>query len=105
MSDRSKDVPPLFWESGLEIKPVYSADDLAASGGGLAIAGSYPSLSTSADLLRCRFVGNTARKDGGALWSTNGDTRVRDTLFSRNRADSYGGAVSHDTTLSNFQLD
>ena len=44
MSDPKNDVDPLFWESGLEIKPVYSEDDLEESGGsaGISEPGEYP---------------------------------------------------------------
>jgi len=40
----AKRVPPLFWESGLEVKPVYTATDLEASGGTgrIGLPGEYP---------------------------------------------------------------
>ena len=45
MSDKKKtDVPPLFWESGLEVQPVYTAADVEQSGGfdGVGQPGEYP---------------------------------------------------------------
>ena len=33
MTQKGRDFPPLTWESGLEIKPVYGPDELQASGG------------------------------------------------------------------------
>ncbi len=44
MSDEKKGVPPLFWESGLEIRPVYTAEDVERSGGSDAVGmpGEYP---------------------------------------------------------------
>ncbi len=44
MSDPKHDVPPLNWESGLEIKPVYTAQDVEQSGGwsGVGLPGEYP---------------------------------------------------------------
>ncbi len=45
MSDQKKsDAPPLFWESGLEIQPVYAAGDVEQSGGfeGVGQPGEYP---------------------------------------------------------------
>ncbi|MBN2358009.1 MAG: methylmalonyl-CoA mutase, partial [Deltaproteobacteria bacterium] len=44
MSAREKTVAPVIWESGLEVKPVYTAADVEASGGSAAIGlpGEYP---------------------------------------------------------------
>ncbi len=44
MSDKKQDIPPLRWESGLEVKPVYTEKDLEASGGaaGIGLPGQYP---------------------------------------------------------------
>ena len=44
MSDPKQDAPPLRWESGLEIKPVYGPQDLERSGGsdGVGQPGEYP---------------------------------------------------------------
>ncbi len=33
MSDPKKDVPPVVWDSGIEVKPVYGPEELEASGG------------------------------------------------------------------------
>ncbi|MFC1609482.1 methylmalonyl-CoA mutase [Myxococcota bacterium] len=43
MSSKS-DIPPVLWESGLEVKPIYSAEDLEASGGSdqVGMPGEYP---------------------------------------------------------------
>jgi len=45
VSDKKKtDVPPLSWESGLQVKPVYTAEDVEQSGGfeGVGLPGEYP---------------------------------------------------------------
>ncbi|MBM4321853.1 MAG: methylmalonyl-CoA mutase, partial [Deltaproteobacteria bacterium] len=44
MSEKKKEVARLLWESGLEVKPVYTAADLAQSGGfdGASLPGEYP---------------------------------------------------------------
>ena len=44
MSDKKREVPPLCWESGLEVSPLYTADDLEESGGtaGIGLPGEYP---------------------------------------------------------------
>ena len=45
MIDKKKtDVAPLFWESGLEVQPVYTAEDVEQSGGfaGVGQPGEYP---------------------------------------------------------------
>ncbi len=44
MSDRKREVPPLFWESGLEVAPIYTAEDIEESGGATRIGrpGEYP---------------------------------------------------------------
>ena len=44
MSTPRKNPSPVLWESGLEVKPVYTAEDVAASGGEAAIGlpGEYP---------------------------------------------------------------
>ena len=45
MNDKRKQPPePLFWASGLEIKPIYTAEDLEQSGGseGIGEPGAYP---------------------------------------------------------------
>jgi methylmalonyl-CoA mutase N-terminal domain/subunit len=44
LSDKTADVAPVHWESGLEIKPIYTAEDLAASGGSedISMPGEYP---------------------------------------------------------------
>ncbi|MBT3218588.1 MAG: methylmalonyl-CoA mutase, partial [Proteobacteria bacterium] len=44
MVSKHKPIPPLFWESGLEIKPIYTADDVNASGGtnDIGAPGDYP---------------------------------------------------------------
>ncbi len=43
-SDRDTDLSPVFNESGLEIKPVYTAQDVDASGGatGIGRPGEFP---------------------------------------------------------------
>ena len=40
----SDDVPPVVWESGIEVKPTYGPEDLRQSGGdaGIGVAGEYP---------------------------------------------------------------
>jgi len=40
----SADLPPVYWESGLEIQPVYGPEELEASGGsgGIGAPGAYP---------------------------------------------------------------
>ena len=44
MSDHKQKTKPLVWESGLEIKPVYTAEDVQQSGGAadIGIPGQYP---------------------------------------------------------------
>ena len=44
MSDKKKDIAPLYWESGLEINPVYSSEDVDQSGGwdDIGLPGSFP---------------------------------------------------------------
>ncbi len=44
MSDAGKKIKPLFWESGLEIEPVYGPEDVEASGGwdGIGEPGAHP---------------------------------------------------------------
>ncbi|MFH1130146.1 MAG: methylmalonyl-CoA mutase family protein [Pseudomonadota bacterium] len=44
MSIDKETVPPLFWESGLEVKPVFSDQDVEQSGGsgGISMPGEYP---------------------------------------------------------------
>ena len=44
MSTKSNDIKPLFWESGLEIQPVYTDQDLENSGGSadIGLPGEYP---------------------------------------------------------------
>jgi len=44
VSDRAKDPQRVTWESGLEVKPVYTAADVAESGGegGIGLPGEYP---------------------------------------------------------------
>jgi methylmalonyl-CoA mutase, N-terminal domain len=44
VSDKKNEVPPLFWDSGLEIKPVYTAEDVENSGGLESVGdpGNYP---------------------------------------------------------------
>jgi len=43
MTEKEKQLPPVFLESGLEVKPVYTADDVEASGGwDRSLPGEYP---------------------------------------------------------------
>ncbi len=44
MSDKTKDEGQLHWESGLAVKPIYTADDVAETGGldSLGLPGQYP---------------------------------------------------------------
>jgi methylmalonyl-CoA mutase, N-terminal domain len=44
MKKNKGDIPPLRWESGLEVKPIYTAEDLKASGGsdGIGDPGAFP---------------------------------------------------------------
>jgi len=44
VTDKKKELPPLFWESGIEIHPLYQADDAEQSGGtaGIGRPGEFP---------------------------------------------------------------
>lgn len=83
--------------SDLTVKNSTFADNRAVWGGGATYVG-YDYYSTTADLVGCTFTGNSARDQGGAIYS-EGNLTMNDCLVTNNSAGAGGGIAALGLTL------
>ena len=73
------------------------------NGGAITVRVFDPKYKSHVKILKCKFIDNLAKTDGGAICSVYGIVMVKNCYFSKNHAKRYGGAIyARDTKISTY---